>query len=47
MSNDQFKKQMDDNDQDDAMWFIVKMIVGAALVIASAIIAITTYFRHV
>ena len=46
MSNDQFKKQMDDNDQDDAVWFIVKMIIGAAFVIASVIIGIITYFRH-
>lgn len=46
MSNDQFKKQMDDNDQDGAVWFIVKMIVGTAFVLASVIIGIITYFRH-
>lgn len=47
MSNDQFKKQIDDKDQDDAVWFVVRMIIGAALVIASIIVGIITYFRHV
>jgi hypothetical protein len=45
MSNDQFKKQMDDNDQDDAMWFVVRIIIGTAIVLASIILAITSYLR--